>query len=817
MKLHNPEPRAPFADPFDPVEMSTLFPTLANGHLGFTVFGDAVYMDGLFNGHRGLSHRARIANVANLRLQLEEEGTSAAGNLTSSRDGFRMDFRTGTFCVDYRGPNNSFRVTQRIYPHQSFDRAIVNQFEIMRLDGDGDLNIVLSQPYTFPGSEDIVFTPTETETVFADQSNDDEDVADDQQDGTGAHEPERRRRPLFSNPNRWAIKQSGPAGRNKYSSAEPSHHHQQQQQQQRPAWVLHRSCGHTLEPEIPEESRPGPQQLRQVCVLWNHVPEELTLERSEQSVSYRFIMTVDESAKVARDELLQALRMDDEEFLRLHTYVWESFWSKFDIQIDDNPELQSTVRASIFYLMSNFNLTGNEAALGPASTTGFGGSLSPTGLGRGGSNRDDYEGHSFWDTEIWMFPVVNLIDSRFSEALIDYRFQRLDSAKKHAESGGFRGARFPWESAVSGMEVTQPEYPEVANFQQHITADISYALRQYFAATHDLSWLNTKGCFLAAEIAKFWASRLSHDPVTDLYDIKAVMGPDEDHETVTNNAYTNVAAAYALYFGDLTKCMCGKKSKNSTAPQLDEMTPQSWSSLAGRLKLLYDSTHDYHPQFQGYELGTVIKQADTVLLGYPLNYQHLRMTPRTRSNDLRFYERVTRATGPAMTWAMHAINHLDLGEIEDAERNFERSYRSYVRAPFHVWCEVPPDQTGAVNFITGAGGFLQAIINGFAGVRLYLDRLEINRPRLLPGTQGLTIKGLEYLGARLTMCISKAMVTLEATQLTRDLMLHSGDKEEPISLNTIYDITNTNITIRNKLNVFGECSLPQDTLSIINV
>ncbi|XP_055589644.1 uncharacterized protein LOC129741860 [Uranotaenia lowii] len=297
--------RAPFADPFDPVEMSTLFPTLANGHLGFTVFGDAVYMDGLFNGHRGLSHRARIANVANLRLQLEEEGTSAAGNLTSSRDGFRMDFRTGTFCVDYRGPNNSFRVTQRIYPHQSFDRAIVNQFEIMRLDGDGDLNIVLSQPYTLPGSEDIVFTPTETETVFADQSNDDEDVADDQQDGTGAHEPERRRRPLFSNPNRWAIKQSGPAGRNKYSSAEPSHHHQQQQQQQRPAWVLHRSCGHTLEPEIPEESRPGPQQLRQVCVLWNHVPEELTLERSEQSVSYRFIMTVDESAKVARDELLQ--------------------------------------------------------------------------------------------------------------------------------------------------------------------------------------------------------------------------------------------------------------------------------------------------------------------------------------------------------------------------------------------------------------------------------------------------------------------------------------------------------------------------------
>lgn len=147
----------------------------------------------------------------------------------------------------------------------------------------------------------------------------------------------------------------------------------------------------------------------------------------------------------------------------------------------------------------------------------------------------------------------------------------------------FSHSRYPWESAWSGIEVTQPCCPEVAQFQHHITADISFALRQYFAATQDLAWLRNQGCPLAQAIAEFWASRISPDPVTGLFDIKGqylppiyvetqtvnrpplvsdltlfwfvffrteVMGPDEDHENVTNNAYTNVVAAYALFFGE---------------------------------------------------------------------------------------------------------------------------------------------------------------------------------------------------------------------------------------------------------------------------
>lgn len=96
------------------------------------MFGDAVYMNGLYNGQLGLSHRARIANVANLRID-----TTAGGNPPPTLGQSRMDFARGTFFVDYRGPNNSYRVTQAIYPHQLYNRAIVNQFRIERLRAEG--------------------------------------------------------------------------------------------------------------------------------------------------------------------------------------------------------------------------------------------------------------------------------------------------------------------------------------------------------------------------------------------------------------------------------------------------------------------------------------------------------------------------------------------------------------------------------------------------------------------------------------------------------------------------------------------------------
>ncbi|XP_058818372.1 protein-glucosylgalactosylhydroxylysine glucosidase-like [Topomyia yanbarensis] len=759
-----------------------LFPTLANGHLGFTVFGDAIYMNGLYSGYRGLSHRARIANVANLQLMVASDfaATANGGNGATTR----MDFQSGTFCVDYRGPNNSYRVRQLIYPHQFYNRAIVNQFTIDRLTEEDDIRVSVIQNITSPGSEDILFDSIETILIN--------------------HDAERWFNLLL--PSQFPTSQQ--QWRDEYSTTRASPIPSS-------SFQVHRACGRTVMLEDPAHQ---PNQQRRVCVLWNHVPEELTLKRSERTVSYKFIMTADESASFARDELAEVLLLKDEDLLERHTKVWRSFWRKFDIHVEGNPRLQQVILSSIFYLISNFPL-GDLSRLKPTRAYQFGG-LSPTGLGRGGSDLNDYEGHSFWDTEIWMFPVVNLIESKFARMLVDYRYHRMTAARDNALTSGYQGVRYPWESASSGVEVTQPCCPEVAEFQHHITADISLALRHFFASTQDLDWLQTQGCPMAQEIAKFWASRLSPDPVTGLYDIEAVMGPDEDHENVTNNAYTNVIAAYALYFGELTKCLCsgGVQSQNNNrgydlkrAPTNHD-TGENWSNLARHLKLLYDPKNDYHPQFQGYQLGTIIKQADTVLLGYPLQYQG--MTAHTRSNDLRFYEAVTRRSGPAMTWAMHAINHLDLNEIPQALKNFEKSYERYVRGPHLVWNEVEVGDVGATNFITGAGGFLQAVIYGFGGVRIFLDSLQIDNSKLPPNATKFIIKGLKYLDTSFTLKISQNGATLMATHVGRSLSIKIGNEEaQSMQTQKIYNISNAKIIIKAINDIYKYCPIPKEIIT----
>lgn len=109
--------------------------------------------------------------------------------------------------------------------------------------------------------------------------------------------------------------------------------------------------------------------------------------------------------------------------------------------------------------------------------------------------------------------------------------------------------RFPWESAATGIEVIQPGYEYIAQYQQHITGDISFALRQYLSLTHDVDFMKSEGCELALEIARFWESRVMFNHSSKLFDINRVMGPDEDHEDVDNNVYTNIVAKFALNFG----------------------------------------------------------------------------------------------------------------------------------------------------------------------------------------------------------------------------------------------------------------------------
>ncbi len=217
-----------------------------------------------------------------------------------------------------------------------------------------------------------------------------------------------------------------------------------------------------------------------------------------------------------------ALSMSGNELYQSHVDKWNTIWESGNILLEGpNLELAKVVRGSMYYLLSSLP---NEPI--DEKRQRFSG-LSPGSLAYG-SYLKDYQGHSFWDTETWMYPPVLMLWSYVAKDLLLYRMRNIESARDRAISTGYRGARFPWESGFTGAEVTPDCCPETRDNQQHITADISFAARQYWAATGDRNWLNgenynfpvlVNGCNFIRELAEFWASRAEYEDVTRQYEI----------------------------------------------------------------------------------------------------------------------------------------------------------------------------------------------------------------------------------------------------------------------------------------------------------
>ena len=310
----------------------------------------------------------------------------------------------------------------------------------------------------------------------------------------------------------------------------------------------------------------------------------------------------------------------------------------------------------------------------------------------------------------------------------------LGAARDHAAGTGWGGARYPWESALTGGEVCPMVAQTTRDNEIHISGDISFAIQQYYALTGDAAWFhktiqNNSGCDLVREVAEFWVSRAKLNNSTGKYDIEHVMGPDEDHEDVKNNAFTNAVASLAIRFAQTL----GLES-------VCQPVPTEWVTVANNIVIPYDDILDYHPQHAGYTLGTSIKQADTVLLGFPLMWK---MSESTRKNDLQIYEKAVRKTGPAMTWSMHAIGHLELGQTQLGHYFFNESYQPYVTKPFYIWTENRQPNFGAVNFATGMGGFLQSVLHGFFGIIIFPGKMIFN-PQLPQNSNRMEVHGLSF-------------------------------------------------------------------------
>jgi trehalose/maltose hydrolase-like predicted phosphorylase len=350
-----------------------------------------------------------------------------------------------------------------------------------------------------------------------------------------------------------------------------------------------------------------------------------------------------------------------------------------------------------------------------------------------------------------MYPATVLWYPTIADSLLQYRMQRVLAAKEHASEAGFSGAKFPWQSAYSGAEQT-PSGCDDGTYEIHITGDIAFAAQQYWYATRNETWLREAYPGLLKETADFWLSRVSWDG--NVAHIKDVTAPDEYARHIDDSVYTNYVAQRNLIFAIEAANFIGQE------PNPD------WQKTADAIPILFDDAQKRHPEYSGYN-GGKIKQGDVVLLGFPLM---MNMTEEVRRSDLEYYTGVTDGNGPAMTWAMHAIGYLELGDQAQADSNFDRAFAN-AQPPFGVWSETPTG--GAVNFITGAGGFLQAVLFGLPGLRIWPAHLAL-RPSFVSSMESVTVRGIHYRGAVFTLSYDAHSMTLTAARGSATLVFEDA-------------------------------------------
>ncbi len=392
-----------------------------------------------------------------------------------------------------------------------------------------------------------------------------------------------------------------------------------------------------------------------------------------------------------------------ERLISFHQKAWDEIW-KSDITIDGDAQTQQDVHSMLYHLYS-FVREGTALSPSPMGLSGLG-----------------YNGHVFWDTDLWMFPAILVLHPEMARSLVEYRYQRLEAAKRNAFNHGFKGAMFPWESAESGVEET-PVWALSGPFEHHITACVGNAAWNYYCVTQDKNWLKEKGWPILKETADFWASRVERNG-PGKYDIKNVVAADEWAENVDNNAFTNAAAKANL------------KNAVEAAKTLGLIPDDDWMNVADNIPILKmeNGVTREHASYNG----EGIKQADVNLLAYPLKEV---TDPKQISKDLSYYEtRVPNQGTPAMTQAIFTLLYARLGDGDKAFNFFKDGYLPNLAPPFRVISETK----GGTNpyFATGAGGLIQSILMGFGGLEITSKGIMQINSKLPKEWKSLTITGV---------------------------------------------------------------------------
>jgi trehalose/maltose hydrolase-like predicted phosphorylase len=459
-------------------------------------------------------------------------------------------------------------------------------------------------------------------------------------------------------------------------------------------------------------SEPHGQEPRVIHEMWDNNMHLMKFSRTiAAGTTYRFSIAGSSITSAHHDDPLnEAERLTiyarlegRERLLQFHQKAWDRLWES-DIRIEGDAQAQQDVHSMLYHLYS-FVREGTAFSPSPMGLSGLG-----------------YNGHVFWDAELWMYPALLVMHPELAKSMIEYRFQRLEAARRNAFANGFKGAMFPWESAESGVEET-PVWALSGPFEHHITADVAIAAWNYYAVTQDRQWLREKGWPILSVTADFWASRVERNGPGH-YDIKNVVAADEWAENVDNNAFTNAAAKANLQLATQAAGILGMTAN------------PDWMNVANNIPVLKmeNGVTREHAAYQG----EGIKQADVNLLAYPL--KEITDTKQIQK-DLEYYEsRVPNEGTPAMTQGVFALLYARLGNADKAYHWFKEAYEPNLLPPFRVIAETK----GGTNpyFATGAGGILQSVLMGFGGLEITPAGIRQVRSVLPRTWKSLTITGV---------------------------------------------------------------------------
>jgi kojibiose phosphorylase len=429
--------------------------------------------------------------------------------------------------------------------------------------------------------------------------------------------------------------------------------------------------------------------------------------------------------------LLQIETSHDHMLAESETF-WAENWAVSDVVIEGDTEAQLAARFSLFQLLIAAPRNDERVSIGAKTLSGYG-----------------YRGHIFWDTDIFVLPLFTFTQPHIARNLLMYRYHNLAGARAKAASNGFEGAQFPWESANDGVEVTPRWVPNFddptqltriwpGDIEIHITADIAYASWLYWQATGDDRWMCDYGIDLILEGAVFWGSRVEKED-DGFFHLRDVIGPDEYHDHVDDNAFTNQMVVWHLqkaldilvwlrrqssarhaelierldlsaerlqHWNEVRRGMIVNKAADGLIEQFSGFFNLNDADIA----ILRDPlrTQSMHTilGIEGSNQSQVIKQPDVLMLQYLLRDQY--SLEELRVNWDYYHPRTDHEHGSSLGPAITAILACLMGEPEEGYVHFMRAART----------DLQDNRLNAKDGIHGAsaGGLWQAVIFGFAGL-----------------------------------------------------------------------------------------------------